>query len=129
SAIGALQMELGRYEDAAKNYREVLHREPANATSIHNLEICEEKIEQSKKPSPALVKAIVLHVEKKTAEAIEELERAIRSGAAALDVIAALGHLQFEVGRFDAAAEAYHQALAREPRHKTCHYNLAVCLE
>src|SRR5437762_1617875 len=44
SAIGALQMELGRYEDAAKNYREVLHREPANATSIHNLEICEEKI-------------------------------------------------------------------------------------
>jgi tetratricopeptide (TPR) repeat protein len=33
------------------------------------------------------------------------------------------------VGRFDAAARAYRKVLEREPLHRTCHYNLAVCLE
>ena len=46
-----------------------------------------------------------------------------------LDMYATLGHLQFELGRFDAAAEAYREVLKREPLHNTCHYNLAVCLE
>jgi tetratricopeptide (TPR) repeat protein len=132
AALGALQMESERYEDAVVSYREVLKREPENETCAINLELCEERLKELKKPPkpPAsLVKAIVLHMEKKIEEAIKELQGAIKTGEQPVDVYAALGHLQFETGRFDAAAEAYAQVLKREPLHKTCHYNLAVCLE
>jgi tetratricopeptide (TPR) repeat protein len=132
AAMGALQMELDRYEDAAASYREVLKREPQNEHSTHHLAICIEKANEAKrppKPSPSVVKAIMLHMEGKIDEAIKELQRGIKAGEQAVDVHAALGHLQFESGRFDLAAEAYREALTREPLHKTCHYNLAVCLE
>src|ERR1700676_4683429 len=36
-ALGALQMDLERFEDAAKSCREVLRREPDNKTCKHNL--------------------------------------------------------------------------------------------
>jgi tetratricopeptide (TPR) repeat protein len=132
TAMGALQLELERFEDAAASYREVLTREPANSLAKQNLALCEEKLVELRKPPkpPAsLVKAIVLHMEKKLDEAIKELNRGIKAGEQSVDVYSALGHLQFEVGRFDAAAEAYSHVLKREPLHQTCHYNLAVCLE
>jgi len=132
AALGALQMDLERFEDAAKSYRIVLKHEPENQTCKHNLEICEQKLSEPKKPpkpSPILVKAIMLHMEGKLEEAIKELQRGVKAGEKSLDVHAGLGHLQFEAGRFDAAADAYRQVLEREPLHKTCHYNLAVCLE
>jgi tetratricopeptide (TPR) repeat protein len=132
SAMGALQMELDRFEDAAASFRQVLQRDPQNQTSAHNLALCVEKLNAPKKPpppSPNLLKAIVLHMEKKIEEAIRELQRAVKSGEQPVDVYAALGHLQFEAGRFDSAAAAYSQVLQREPLHKSCHYNLAVCLE
>lgn len=132
AALGALQMDLERFEDAAKSYRIVLKHEPENQTCKHNLEICEQKLSEPKKPpkpSPILVKAIMLHMEGKIEEAIKELQRGVKAGEKSLDVFAGLGHLQFETGRFDAAADAYRQVLEREPLHKTCHYNLAVCLE
>ena len=53
----------------------------------------------------------------------------MKAGEKTADVYAALGHLQFETGRFDNAAEAYAQVVEREPLHRTCHYNLAVCQE
>jgi len=132
SAMGALQMELERYEDAAASYRQVLALEPAHDLSQQHLTVCEERIKEAKKPpppSPSVVKAIVLHMEKKLEEGIKELQKGIKAGDQSEDVYSALGHLQFEVGRFDAAAEAYAEVLKRDPLHKTCHYNLAVCLE
>lgn len=132
AAMGALQMESERFEDAVASYREVLKREPENETCAINLELCEERLVELRKPPkpPAsLVKAIVLHMEKKLEEAIKELQGAIKAGEQHVDVFAAMGHLQFETGRFEAAADAYGQVIKREPLHKTCHYNLAVCLE
>jgi tetratricopeptide (TPR) repeat protein len=76
-----------------------------------------------------VLKATAFHAEGKLEEAIKELQRAVKSGDPALDVCSSLGHLQFEAGRFDAAAEAYREVLKREPLHRTGHYNLAVCLE
>ncbi len=132
AAMGALQMELDRFHDAAASYREVLKRDPGNETGLHNLAECEQKIRELSKPPKTpqcLVKAIVLHMEGKLEEAIKELQRAIKAGEKSADVYAALGHLQFEVGRFDQAAESYALVVEREPLHRTCHYNLAVCLE
>src|SRR5579872_1841630 len=132
AALGALQMDLDRFEDAANSYKIVLKHEPENQTCRHNLEICAQKLSEPKKPpkpSPILVKAIMLHMEGKIEDAIRELQRGVKAGEKSLDVFAGLGHLQFEAGRFDAAADAYRQVLDREPLHKTCHYNLAVCLE
>jgi tetratricopeptide (TPR) repeat protein len=132
AALAALQMDLGRFEEAAASCREVLQREPENPACKHNLALCLEKLNAPKKPpkpAPSLVKAIVLHMEGKIEEAIKELQRGVKAGENTADVYAGLGHLQFEAGRFDAAAEAYREVLEREPLHKTCHYNLAVCLE
>jgi tetratricopeptide (TPR) repeat protein len=132
AALAALQMDLERFEEAAGSCREVLQREPDNQTCKNNLALCLEKLNAPKKPpkpSPSLVKAIVLHMEGKIEEAIKELQRGVKAGEKTADVYAGLGHLQFEAGRFDAAADAYREVLERAPLHKTCHYNLAVCLE
>jgi len=72
--MGALQMELERFEDAATSYRELLVKDPTNKAGQQNLAICAERQKETKKapkPSPALVKAIVLHMEKKFDEAIK----------------------------------------------------------
>jgi tetratricopeptide (TPR) repeat protein len=132
TAMGALELELERFDDAAATYREVLKIDPQNETAKHHLALCVEKATEAKKPpkpSPSLVKAIAFHIEGKVEESIRELQRGMKSGEAPLDVVSALGHLQFEAGRFDAAADAYREVVKREPMHRTCHYNLAVCLE
>lgn len=132
AAMGALQMELERFEDAAASYREVLKRNSGNETASVNLAACEARLKELKKPPKppqCLVKAIVLHMEGKIEEAVKELQRGVKAGDKTADVYAALGHLQFETGRFDSAAESYAQVVEREPLHRTCHYNLAVCLE
>jgi tetratricopeptide (TPR) repeat protein len=132
AAMGGLQMELERFADAASSYREVLKRDPGNETSIHNLELCEQKIrDASKPPQPpqSLFKAMVLHMEGRLEDAIRELQRAVKAGEKSPDIYAALGHLQFETGRFDQAAESYTLVVERDPQHRSCHYNLAVSLE
>jgi tetratricopeptide (TPR) repeat protein len=132
ATLAALQMDLERFEEAAASCREALKREPDNQTCQHNLALCLEKLNAPKKPpkpAPSLVKAIVLHMEGKIEEAIKELQRGVKAGEKTADVYAGLGHLQFEAGRFDAAADAYREVLVQAPLHKTCHYNLAVCLE
>jgi len=132
AAMGALQMERERFEDAAASYREVLKCEPENEASKRNLALCVEKVNEAKKPPkppPSLLKAIALHKEGKAEEAGKELQRGIKSGEPPVELYTAVGHLQFEGGRFDLAAEAYREALKLQPEHKTCHYNLAVCLE
>ena len=53
AAMGALQMELERFEDAAVSYREVLKRDSRNDTATHNLAECEERIKELKKPPKA----------------------------------------------------------------------------
>jgi tetratricopeptide (TPR) repeat protein len=118
TAMGALQLELERFEDAANSYREVLKREPASGAAKRNLDACLERLNATRKPPrppQPLVKAIVLHMERKIEEAIKELQGAVKSGEDSIEVLAALGHLQFEAGRFDAAAAAYRNVVEREP--------------
>src|SRR5262249_53621275 len=72
SAMGPLQMELERYEEAAVPYRELLKREPRNEHATRPLAVCVEKVNEAKrppKPSPSLVKAIMLHMDGKIEEA------------------------------------------------------------
>src|SRR3954464_15047474 len=97
-ALGALQMELGRFEEAASSYREALKFDPENENSKRYYAFCEEKAKEAKKPAPlpvSLLKAIALVQESKTEDAIKELQRGIKSEPAA-KLYAALGNLQIE---------------------------------
>src|SRR5438105_5741821 len=109
TAMGALQMERERFEDAAASYREVLKCEPENEASKRNLALCVEKVNEAKKPPkppPSLLKAIALHKEGKAEEAGNELQRGIKSGEPPVELYTADGHLQFAAARLDRAADA-----------------------
>src|SRR5439155_1409923 len=68
SAMGALQVELEHYDDAAATYREVLKIDPQNQAAAEHLALCVEKSIEAKKPpkpSPSLLKAIAFHIDGK----------------------------------------------------------------
>jgi tetratricopeptide (TPR) repeat protein len=101
AAMGKLQLEMERFEDAAASYREALLREPESESCQHNLALCAAKLEELNRPPEALVKAIELHSAGKIEEAIRVLRIGLEQGA------------DLQPGR--GAAEV--------------HYYLAVCLE
>src|SRR5260370_12959803 len=57
--------------------------------------------------SPSVVKAIVLHLEGQLEQAIQEIETGLKNGEPEADLYAALGALQMELERFEAAAKSY----------------------
>ena len=83
--------------------------------------------------NPALAESMVnaasLEITGKTEEALVELCRARDAGHQSPKLATAIGHLQFELGRFQAAAIAYEDVVRRDRDDSTSHYNLAVCLE
>src|ERR1700730_57601 len=79
--------------------------------------------------SASLGKAVALHLEGKTEAAVKELLSAIEGGENLAELHAALGHIQFELKQFDAAANNYAKAAQADPKHKTASYNQGVCLE
>src|SRR5258708_3590764 len=64
---------------------------------------------------PSVVKAIVLHLEGRLEEAVEELRAGLRNGEPAADLYPAMGALQMELERFEDAAASYREALKCEP--------------
>ncbi len=101
-----------------------------DTVSEHDLKVEEAPPAAPKKAGSAgLVTAIKLHLEGKTEEALQELERAAAAGEAPADVYSAMGNLHFGLGRFEKAGDCYREILVNEASHKTANYNLAVCLE
>ena len=79
--------------------------------------------------SPALAKAVALHLEGKRKEALKELNSAIENGEETAEVYAAKGHVQFELEQFDDALKTYEKLLGVAPRHPTANFNLGICYE
>ena len=79
--------------------------------------------------SASLGKAVALHLEGKTEVALKELAAAIDGGENLAELHAAMGHIQFELQRFDDAAKSYLKAAQTDPKDKTASYNRGVCLE
>jgi tetratricopeptide (TPR) repeat protein len=76
-----------------------------------------------------MVKAASLQMTGNAREALAELHRAEAEGHHSAKLCSAVGHLQFELGQFQAAALAYEELLNLASGDLTAHYNLAVCLE
>src|SRR5260221_11142385 len=79
--------------------------------------------------SASLGNAVALHLEGKTEAALKELSAAIDGGENLAELHAAMGHIQFELQRYDDAAKSYLKAAQADPKSKTASYNRGVCLE
>ena len=66
--------------------------------------------------SPALARAVSLHLEGKHKDALKELNTAIENGEESAEIYSAKGHLQFELEQFDEAVKSYEKVLALAPR-------------
>src|ERR1700676_4552801 len=84
---------------------------------------------ESKVLSPALARAVSLHLEGKHKDALTELNTALENGEESTEIYSAKGHLQFELGQFEDAVKSYEKLLAIAPRHSTANFNLGICYE
>lgn len=79
--------------------------------------------------SPALARAVSMHLEGKRKEALRELNTAIENGEETAEVFSAKGHVQFELEQYEDAIKTYERLLAAAPRHPTANFNLGICYE
>src|SRR5258707_11256235 len=79
--------------------------------------------------SSALAAAVKLASEGRIDDAVKELERAAAKGESPNEVHTALGHLKFEQQNWSEAANWYRKVTTADAKHRTAHYNLALCLE
>ena len=84
---------------------------------------------ESKAVSPALARAVSLHLEGKHKEALQELNTALENGEESTEIYSAKGHLQFELEQYDDAIKTYEKLLTLAPRHTTANFNLGICYE
>lgn len=96
----------------------LLEVEPANA-EFKRRSLC----------SPAFVRAVRLHREGRREEAMAELRSGASDRRHAGECHAAIGHIQFEQGRYPEAAQSYEQAAEANPPHPAARFNHALCLE
>jgi tetratricopeptide (TPR) repeat protein len=100
-------------------------------STVQSLRLNElDKPEKSATPGPGtLARAVALHLSGKREEALEQLQRAAAGGQASAEIYRAMGHIEFELGRFEASAKSYRALLRLKPQFAMGWLNLAVCLE
>ncbi len=79
--------------------------------------------------SSALAEAVRLASDGRLDDAVMELQRTLDEGNKSVEIHAALGQLRFEQEKWSEAADSYATAAAIEPKHRSAHYNLGLCLE
>src|ERR1019366_8439382 len=92
---------------------------PPGVTAISN--------RSQKRPSKTPSKAVSLHLEGKLEGAGRLLLKAIEGGERDPALYAALGHVQYEMRDYEAAAETYATLSEIDPKHRTASFNLGVC--
>src|ERR1022692_2968653 len=80
-----------------------------------------------KRASKTLSKAVSLHLEGKLEGAGRLLLKAIEDGERDPALYAALGHVQYEMRDYEAAAETYATLTEIDPKHRTASFHLGVC--
>src|SRR5579871_3280744 len=76
-----------------------------------------------------LARAVSLHLEGRTQEALEQLRGMADSGEATVELFLAKAQMEFELDQFEEAAQSYARVLGLNPRHGQANFNIAVCLE
>src|SRR5580765_3896595 len=84
-------------------------------------------IKSQKRANKTLSKAVSLHLEGKLDGAARLLSKAIDDGERDMGLYAALGHIQYEMHDYAAAAETYAALAEFDPKHRTASFNLGVC--
>ncbi len=79
--------------------------------------------------SAALGRIVALAREGKAREALSAVAESLAAGDDSLELLAARGHLEFEVGEFEQAERSYAEVARRAPDLLTAHYNRALTLE
>src|SRR5580700_10016296 len=79
----------------------------------------------------SLALAVSLHLKGAQEEALKELDRAEESASAAdvAEIHAARGHINSELGRFDAAASSFAKLAGLMPHDAPTRYKLGLCLQ
>ena len=68
--------------------------------------------------SAALARALSLNTEGKTEAALREVRKAIEDGDTLPELQWIGGHLEFQLGQFEAALDSYQKVLAQQPEHR-----------
>src|SRR2546425_8385658 len=93
---------------------------PPGVTTINDLK-------NQKRASKTLSKAVGLHLEGKLESAARLLSKALEDGEHDIGLYAALGHIQYEMRDYSAAARTYAQLAEADTKHRTAYFNLGVC--
>jgi tetratricopeptide (TPR) repeat protein len=109
AALGMLERQRGNVDIAAKVYRRAIAINADDVRSRHNL-------------------ATLLREENRNAEALEELDNALRQGPVPPETATLRAHLLSDVGRFDEAAAEYRNIVDQVPEHVEAHEQLALLL-
>ena len=96
-------------------------RLPPGVTPIHD-------VKNQKRANKTLSRAVSLHLEGKLENAARLLTKAIEGGETDAALFSALGHIQYEMRDYAAAAQTYARLVELEPLHRTGHFNRGVCL-
>src|SRR6185295_18172226 len=83
-------------------------------------------LKNQKRASKTLSKAVGLHLEGKLEPAARLLVKALEDGESDIGLFSALGHIQYEMRDYAAAAATYQRLSAADPKHRTAHFNLGV---
>src|SRR5512140_2158824 len=84
-------------------------------------------LKNQKRANKTLSKAVSLHLEGKLEGAGRLLSKAIEDGERDIGLYAALGHIQYEMHDYEAAAQTYATISDIDPKHRTASFNLGVC--
>jgi len=96
-----------------------------NGSKVANGSADDDKASRSR----SLATAVSLHLEGKAEEALRELRKAVERGESKPAMYSAMGHILYELQRYQEAVEAYSKLVEVEPHHRTGYFKLAVCLE
>src|ERR1039457_7282871 len=80
-------------------------------------------VKSHKRANKTLSKAVSLHLEGKLESAARLLSKAIEDGEKDLGLYAALGHIQYEMQDFEAAAHTYAALSEIDPKHRSASFN------
>ena len=143
--LGKVQWSLGKYDDAAKSFRQAVKLKPKSAIYNYHLGVM---LETTGRPADAieyyrtavdadgdkpglaiLALGAALVKANKLPEAAKVFERATRNDPKRSDTFNELGKVQWSLGKYDDAAKSFRQAVKLEPKSAIYNYHLGVMLE
>jgi len=102
-------------------------RTTAKVKSLRTFDL--DVMEKNAISSDFLALAVSAHLAGRREEALKHLQRAVASNQTSPEIYRAMGHIQFEMGQFDAAERSYRTLAQAKPQYALGWFNLGVCLD